>query len=308
MKNVTAIWFNRKIEDEERRQRLYAGEIFVYDRVPAVEKFATFTRGLVEEALAPHDPRHVHEKLTPEELAPLLGKLKPAFTHHPESRKLVSKILEELGTDLNDCHMDVPKMRTAYPSGHLTKGIAYAFPWHRDTWYGGPMAQINWWLPIYPLAADNCMAFDPRNFANPVDNDSDKFNYYRRNVERKDAAQFIKEDPRVQPSAVALASDEPEFRLLPNVGGIILFSGAQLHTTITSANCLSRYSIDFRTVSRRDVASNRGAPNVDTRCVGTALRDFRRAGDGEAMPEELARMLDPVGPTDNEVAVFKPGA
>ena len=54
------------------------------------------------------------------------------------------------------------------------------------------MAQLNWWLPIYPLAADNCMAFDPRNFANPVDNDSDKFNYYRRNVERKDARAVYK--------------------------------------------------------------------------------------------------------------------
>ena len=92
------------------------------------------------------------------------------------------------------------------------------------------------------------------------------------------------------------------------MGGIIVFSGAQLHTTITSANCLSRYSIDFRTVSRSDIEDGRGAENVDTRCVGTALRDFRRAADGEAMPEELARMLDPVGPSADEVAVFQPGA
>lgn len=304
----TAIWFNRTEKDDERRARLYAGEIFVYDHVPAVEKFAAFSSELIEKALSPHDPRHVHEALTPEELAPLLGKLKPAFTHHPESKRLVAKILEELGTDLDDCHIDVPKLRTAYPTGHLTKGIAYAFPWHRDTWYGGPMAQINWWLPIYPLSADNCMAFDPRNFSGAVANDSDKFNYYRRNVERKDAAQFIKEDPRVQPSAVALGSEEPEFRLLPQVGGIIVFSGAQLHTTITSASCLSRYSIDFRTVSRRDVERGLGAANIDTRCVGTALRDFRRATDGAAMPEELARKLDPLGPAPDEVAVFKPGA
>ena len=129
MSNATAIWFNRRIDDKERRERLYAGEIFVYDRVPAVEEFAAFTRKLVEEALAPHDPRHVHEALTPEELAPLLGKLKPAFTHHPESRRLVSKILEELGTDLNDCHIDVPKMcglsiRTPYQRNCLCFPLA----------------------------------------------------------------------------------------------------------------------------------------------------------------------------------------
>ena len=93
---TTAIWFNRPIDDEDRRARLYRGEIFVYDRVRAVEEFAAFTRGLIEEALAPHDPRHVHEALRPEELAPLLGKLKPAFTHHPESRRLLAEVLRSL--------------------------------------------------------------------------------------------------------------------------------------------------------------------------------------------------------------------
>jgi hypothetical protein len=81
-----------------------------------------------------------------------------------------------------------------------------------------------------------------------------------------------------------------------------------LHTTITSADCLSRYSIDFRTVSRKDVENDRAAANIDTRCVGTALRDFHRVGNGDAMPEELARKLDPVGPADGEMAVYKPGA
>jgi hypothetical protein len=170
------------------------------------------------------------------------------------------------------------------------------------------MAQINWWLPIYPLAANNCMAFDPRNFSNPVENDSDKFNYYVRNVERKDVTQFVKEDPRIQPAALALSKDEPEFRLLPEVGGIIAFSAAQLHTTITSADCLSRYSIDFRTVSRSDIEQDLGAANIDTRCIGTALRDFHRVSDRQEMPEELARKLDPIGPSRDEVAVFKPGA
>jgi hypothetical protein len=306
---MTAVWFNRAVrDDDERRERLYAGEIFVYDGLQSVSEFATFTRGMVEAALAPHDPRHVHEKLSPAELAPMLGRLKPAFTHHPEARRLVGCILRELGTDLDDCHLDVPKLRTAYPSGHLTKGIAYAFPGHRDTWYGGPQAQINWWLPVYPLAADNAMAFYPRYFARPAANDSERFNYYRRNVERMDAAKFVNEDPRIQPSAIALTSEEPEFRLLPEVGGLIVFSGAQLHATVSDATSLSRYSVDFRTVSRRDVERGRGAANVDARCTGTALRDFRRSSDGAPMPEELVRLLDPVGPAPDELAVFKPPA
>jgi hypothetical protein len=303
------IWFNRLArDDDERRRRLYTGEIFVYDRIRSVEEFALFTREMIEAVLAPHDPRHVHEALTPAELAPILGRLKPAYTHHPEARRLVTRILDELGVDLDDCHLDVPKLRTSYPTGHLTKGIAYAFGGHRDTWYGSPQAQINWWLPIYPLTADNAMAFYPRYFSTPVTNDSDQFNYYRRNVERRDVARFIDEDPRVQPSAVGLGPDEPEFRLLPDVGGIIVFSGAQLHATVSSPTALSRYSVDFRTVSRRDVERGLGAPNVDAHCTGTALRDFQRARDAAPLPEELARLLDPRGPAEGELAVFKPGA
>jgi hypothetical protein len=303
---MTVIWFNHAIRDEERRRRLYDGELFVYDNLRSVAEFTSFSREIVEAALAPHDPLRVHEVLSPSELASVLGQLKPKFTHHPEARRLVGCILAELGTDLDDCHMDVPKLRTSYPPGHLTKGIAYAFPAHRDTWYGGPQAQINWWLPIYPLTGDNTMAFYPRYFSNPAANDSDQFNYYRRNVERRDLTKFVDSDPRIQPSAIGLSQDEPEFRLLPDVGGLILFSGAQLHATVSSPGCLSRYSVDFRTVSRSDIERGQGAPNVDVRCKGTALRDFRRASDAAPMPEELARRLDPVGPAQDELAVFDP--
>ena len=305
---MAAIWLNRVLSDEERRKRLYSGEIFVYDRLQSVADFVTHTRAMVEAALAPHDPRQVHEFMSPADLAALLGRLKPAFTHDPETRRLVVRIFDELGTSTDDCHMDVPKLRTAFPPGHLTKGIAYALPAHRDVWYGAPQAQINWWLPIYPLSADNAMSFYPRYFSEPVANDSDKFNYYRLNVDRKDLTKFVDSDPRVRPAASALDEDEPTFLLLPDVGGMILFSAAHLHATATSPGCLSRYSVDFRTVSLADVELGRGAPNVDVHCTGTALRDFRRAKDGAPMLEMHVHKLDPVGPTAGQVAVFDPGA
>jgi hypothetical protein len=161
-------------------------------------------------------------------------------------------------------------------------------------------------MPVYPLQEDNAMAFYPRYFSQPVANNSSEFDYYRRNIERADVSKFVDSDPRIQPAAIHLESSEPRFLLLPPVGGIILFSAAQLHATITSPSSLSRYSVDFRTVSRRDIEQLQGAPNLDARCSGTALRDFTRVHDGAAMPEKLARLLDPVGPTSEEAAVFNP--
>jgi hypothetical protein len=99
--------------------------------------------------------------------------------------------------------------------------------------------------------------------------------------------------------------NEPEIRVLPEVGGIILFSGAQLHRTVTHSESLSRYSVDFRTVSERDVQKGLGAANVDSNCMGTALRDFRRAHDNAPIPEELALLLDPIGPEPTDVKVFE---
>jgi hypothetical protein len=39
--------------------------------------------------------------------------------------------------------------------------------------------------------------------------------------------------------------------------------------------------------------------------MGTALRDFRRAHDNAPMPEELAQLLDPIGPEPTDVKVFE---
>jgi len=303
---MTAVWINRAICDAERRNALYRGEIFVYEGLQSVERFACFARRIIEDAFAPRDPERIHEALDPWQLAAALGKLKPAFTHHPESWRLMTEVLAELDCDLNDIHCDVPKLRTAYPVGHLTKGIAYAFPPHRDMWYAAPRAQINWWLPLYPLDPNNAMAFYPQYFDKPVANDSAAFNYYRRNADRRHTDKFVMEDPRPQPSASALREDEPEIRLLPNVGGLILFSGSQLHRTVPNTSNRSRYSIDFRTVSRADILEDRGAPACDVYCTGTAVRDFRRATNRETMPEELARRLDPIGPSEGEVLVFQP--
>ena len=51
---------------------------------------------------------------------------------------------------------------------YLTAGLAYAFHPHRDTWFSAPPCQINWWLPVYDISAENTIAFYPRYFREPV--------------------------------------------------------------------------------------------------------------------------------------------
>ncbi len=70
-------------------------------------------------------------------------------------------------------------------------------------------------------------------------------------------------------------------------GGTIVFSAAQLHSTVPNTTDRTRFSIDFRTVNLDDLAEGIGAPNIDSECTGTTLRDFVRASDLEPLPDDL---------------------
>jgi hypothetical protein len=88
-------------------------------------------------------------------------------------------------------------------------------------------------------------------------------------------------------------------------GGVIVFSGAHLHSTVPNITNLVRWSIDFRTINIDDVASKRGASNADSASTGTSLRDFLRVADFAPIPEDIVAAYDDGVPVDG-VAVFKP--
>ena len=174
----------------------------------------------------------------------------------------------------------MPRLRGVTSDAYLTSGVGFAHHPHRDTWYSAPMAQLNWWLPIYAFDADGAMAFHPRYWSAAVSNRSDAFNYYEWNANgRKEAAKHIHADTRVQPRPEEPIELEPDIRVVCPVGGVILFSGAQLHSTVPNTSGRTRFSIDFRTVNVEDLRSGAAAPNVDSRPQGTSLRDFTRTSD-----------------------------
>jgi hypothetical protein len=288
----TSIFFDSPVADEERRDRLYKGDIFVFSPTPASRELIQLGAAMLERAFAPHDPRYIHRHLMPEDVAAILAKLKPQFIHDPRCKTLIPTIMAEHGVDLSKLYFDVPRLRSAYPTDFLASGIAYAFHPHRDTWYSAPPCQLNWWLPIYPLHQENAMGFYPRYFGEAIENNSEIYNYYEWNSKhRATAAEHVRRDTREQPKAQQQIEDVT-MRLLPPPGGVILFSGAQLHETVPNRADMARYSIDFRTVYLDDVTARRGAPNVDSRCTGTTMRDYMRASDLEHLPEESVRMYD----------------
>jgi hypothetical protein len=76
------------------------------------------------------------------------------------------------------------------------------------------------------------------------------------------------------------------------VGGVIVFSRAQMHSSVPNTSGETRFSIDFRTVHLDDVAGRVGAPNVDSHCTGTTMRDYLRMRDHARVPDDLVAMYD----------------
>ena len=285
------------IPAQELRQRLYSGDLVILTRLRTLEQFVEYMRDELVELFAPHDPEHVHEHIEPAEMAKILGVWKPRWIHAERSRELVRAIIAEAGFEPEFTHYDVPKPRTSFPTGHLTTGIAFAFPWHRDVWYSAPAQQINWWLPVFPVRETNAMTFDLASFARQVPNTSADFDYYENNARRRNTAKSVGKESQARPSAI---NHTPGVDVipLPAPGEVLLFSGAQLHTSIPNSSGLARYSVDFRTVDVRDLMAGQGAPLVDAHCTGTAIRDFISIKDESNFDEDLVTSLFGAPPAD----------
>jgi hypothetical protein len=300
------IAFDPQYADDERRSRIYGGQVIILSPSPSTFALVAHARRLVEEAFAPIDPRESHRYYSVDETVAKLVKLKPYFIHHPETQKLLRDVLLGYGCDPNVTYQDVPRIRCAFPANYLTTGIAYAHHPHRDTWYSAPMCQFNWWMPLYSFSAQQGMAFHPRYWGRGIANGSSNFNYYRWNADgRKNAGQHVKADTRVQPHPEEPIELEPAIRFVVPAGGIILFSAAHLHSTVENTTDLTRWSIDFRTVNLDDVHERRGAANCDSSSTGTSLRDFKRMQDFAPMPPTAISLYDHDGPVEG-VAVYAP--
>jgi hypothetical protein len=294
---MTAIYFDRAIDDDARREALYGGALFVYSPNAASLRLVELARGLLADAFGGRDPRTAQDHYDVSDYARILSKVKPSFIHHPECKRILPEILASLGCNLEQHYFEVPKMRSATSNGYLTTGIAYAFHPHRDTWYSAPMCQINWWLPIYEIEAGNAMALHPVYFDRGLRNDSETYNYQEwTSKHRFTAAAHIGQDTRKQPNPLEPVELEPSVVVVAPPGGMLMFSAAHLHSSIPNQTGQTRFSIDFRTVHVGDLRGKVAPKNWDSKSTGTAITDYLRASDLAQMPAEVQAMYMPGHP------------
>jgi hypothetical protein len=290
---MPTIYLDSVFSDQQRRHRLYGGDLFAFSAGDSATALAALARELSEAAFAPHDPQVAQESIPAERYVEILAELKPTFIHHPRAKELIAGLLSEVGADIERTYFDVPRLRTMAHGEYLKAGLAYQFHAHRDTWFSAPHQQLNWWLPVYEIEAENSMAFHPQYFDRPVRNSSAGYDYEEWNkTGRQQAAKQVKKETRKQPQAAEPLELAPDVRVVTPPGGTLVFSAAQLHSTVPNTTSRTRFSIDFRTVNLNDLLEGVAAPNVDSECTGTTLRDFLRASDLEPLPEDVVAAYD----------------
>jgi hypothetical protein len=290
---MPTIYLDSALNDEKRRHRLYGGDLFTFSAGDYATQLIQLARELSEEAFAPHDPQVAQESMPPERYVEILAELKPRFIHHPRAKELIAGLLSEVGCDIARTYFDVPRLRTMAHGEYLNAGLAYQFHAHRDTWFSAPHQQLNWWLPVYAIESENSMAFHLQYFDRPIRNSSAGYDYEEwSKTGRQQAANQVKKETRKQPQAEEALELDPDVRVVTPPGGTLIFSAAQLHSTVPNTTSRTRFSIDFRTVNLDDLIEGVAAPNVDSECTGTNLRDFLRASDLEPLPEDVIARYD----------------
>lgn len=289
---MNTVYFDSSLTDDERRQQLFNGQLFAFQPRASVLALVDFARELIEAAFGKHDPITAQYYLSAEAFEEVLATFKPAFINHAHSKQLVQNLLLDFGCDPEKTYFDVPRLRVNTSNDFLTRGLAYRFEMHRDTWFSAPLNQLNWWFPIYAHESGNALAFHPNYWQNGVANGSEHYHLHHWYAEGERLKAAGAPDLRQRPEAYEPLPTDPQIRLVLPPGGLTLFSAAHMHSTVPNVTGKTRYSIDFRTVHLDDVENRHAAPNVDSQSKGTNLIDYYRVADLSRMSQQVLDLYE----------------
>ncbi len=273
------------LDDSQRRQHLFDGDLLVYHSTPVSKEFCNHAQQLIQEAFG-NDPQNAQHTMKVEDFVSVAASLKSKFTNDDKTKKLIQNLLTEYSCDLEKTYFDVPRLRIVTSGGYLSAGVGYTYKAHRDTWYSSPPSQINWWMSVYPLKTEQSLEFYPEYWDTPIKNSSADFDYQEWcQTGRPQALKQISKDTRKHPLPLEEIDTKKGLRVVMSEAQPILFSAGNLHGTVPNSSGFTRFSFDFRTVNKDDLASNNGSPNIDCQSKGTTIDDFILASDFTPLQE-----------------------
>lgn len=268
------------------RERLYAGQVLIRRRPPALVTLVEHTAHMLRMGFHPDEPLAAHRTWDDDTYRERVVDLRRAFAADTGIRSLIGKLLEQLGGSAADAYLDRLKLRIQPP---LAPGLGHPLaplPPHRDTWGSNVYQQINLWAPVYPIDPGRTLALHLGKWAEPVGNDSADWDL---DELRRLAREGRRGDYPGLPVATELPPLKQATRLALAPGDIVAFSGAHLHESVENRTPLARINVEFRYVSLTDVRARRGAHNVDGAAPRVGWTWFKRLSDGDSLADAVQR-------------------
>lgn len=262
------------------REATYAGRVHLSAPTETSLALVERVRALLAEALG-DEPRLAQHRMDNDELFARISPVRRALYRDTSFHEPLCALVRERGGDPAEVAFDPLRLRVVRSRGDVEVPAARAvyYP-HRDTWYAHPRTMIAWWIPLDDLEEDETFVFYPERFARGVPNDSEVFDYdewvrdgweLKIGWQRRDAGLTVR-----YPSVIGEVDAGRAVGFACRRGQQLTFSGAHFHQTLPQASGRTRFSLDFRMVHLGDEAAGAGAPNVDGRSRGSALRDYVR--------------------------------
>jgi hypothetical protein len=265
-------------DNQAFRRALYAGTIFRLSPTAASLQVVERATALLQEELGPGPIREAQFRFRDEEWFTRIGRLRKAIYTGAEFHDLVRAILRESGFEVEQTAFDPMRLRVVTHQGYENPRAAPIYLAHRDTWYAHSQAEITWWIPLHDAGPEETFVFYPDHFASPVPNNSEAFDYDRW-VQHGASLRIGWQNPdagqtNIYPGQVGSFDPGATVGFAARTGEIVLFAGAQFHQTRRNNTGRTRFSLDFRSVHLRDYEQGIGAPNVDNRSTGSAVREY----------------------------------
>jgi hypothetical protein len=273
--------------NDELRQRVYAGEVFLLPATAASRKLAARALRILSdqaETSGQKDrPAIVREAmeantLTPHEMAALRemhGTIKVKISTDQEGENQLKHLLGELGFRTEDTIYDALRLRLVLSGDAGRPENARSHSVHRDTWYANSQSQINFWLSLRDVVEEETFGFFADYFDRPIANSSAGFDYQRwMSTTGWQNTTISGEYPRVTDLDFKPTQASKQ-TFAAYAGEILIFSAAHLHQTNPLDNGKARFSLDFRALSTGDHHEKIGAPNYDNASTGSAIQDYK---------------------------------
>ena len=289
------IFYDFEVSDDIRRQQLYDGQLFAYSTRPSILGLVNFAKSMIEDAFGGTGSANRAEAYGGRALRGASRQIETSI--HPSSRieasltkqywttwdataKRHSSTCQECAvrqaTIISQPALPLLGIRIATPGTRLqpvrsTGGCRFMKSRQTTRWHFIPAIGRNQsriaLLTTTITRGTNCIAANrsPRS------------------------SRMI---PRPLPRATEALELDPQIRLICPVGGVILFSGAQMHSSVPNTSGVTRFSIDFRTIHLDDAIAKRGAPNIDSACTGTVMRDYLNGANLSRVPDNVIALYD----------------